>query len=77
MPKTERQLAPIFDIISTVPYLPNDTMALSLTGSKRWPKWKVLQQFVRQHCGLNSKKINQVVNEVKQASQPVNVTLVE
>ena len=68
-PKTERQLAPIFDIISTLPYLPNDTMALSLTGSKRWPKWKVLQQFARQHCGLNSKKINQALDEVEQASQ--------
>jgi serine/threonine-protein kinase HipA len=42
-------------------------MALSLTGSKRWPKWKVLQQFAKQHCALNSKKINQAVDEVEQA----------
>ncbi|MEE9426364.1 MAG: type II toxin-antitoxin system HipA family toxin [Methylococcales bacterium] len=67
-PETERQLAPIFDIVSTVPYLPNDIMALSLTGSKRWPKWKVLQQFARQHCGLNSQTINLAVDEVQQAS---------
>jgi len=69
IPETERQLAPIYDVISTVPYLPNDTMALSLTGSKRWPKWKVLQQFGKQHCALNSKKINQATDEVEQASQ--------
>jgi len=67
-PKVERQLAPIFDIVSTVPYIPNDTMALSLTGSKRWPKWKVLHQFARQHCGLNSKRIDLAVDEVKAAS---------
>ena len=69
LPESERQLAPIFDIVSTVPYIPNDTMALSLTGSKRWPKWKVLQQFAKQHCGLNGKKIDQVVDEVQQATQ--------
>ncbi len=69
LPETERQLAPVYDVISTVPYLPNDTMALSLTGSKRWPKWKVLQQFGKQHCALNSKKINQAVDEVEQACQ--------
>lgn len=66
-PKQERQLAPIFDLISTIPYLPNDMMALSLTGSKRWPKWKVLLQFARQHCALNSKKIDQAADEVEQA----------
>jgi serine/threonine-protein kinase HipA len=42
-------------------------MALSLTGSKCWPKWKVLQQFGKQYCALNSKKINQAVDEVEQA----------
>lgn len=68
-PLTERKLAPIFDIVSTVPYLPNDTMALSLTGSKRWPKWKVIQQFGKQHCGLNSKKITQACDEVLAASE--------
>ncbi len=67
-PETERQLAPVFDIVSTVAYLPNDTMALSLTGSKHWPNWKVLQQFGKQHCTLNSKKINQAVEEVEHAA---------
>jgi len=68
-PLAERTLAPIFDIVSTVPYLPNDTMALSLTGSKRWPKWKVIQQFGKQHCGLNGKKITQACDEVLAASK--------
>ena len=69
LPEAERQLAPFFDIVSTVPYIPADSMALSLTGSKRWPKWKVLQKFARQHCGLNTKKTNQAFEEVMHASQ--------
>jgi len=69
LPLSERKLAPMFDIVSTVPYLPNDKMALSLTGSKRWPKWKVIEQFGKQHCGLNSKKINHAYDEVIAASE--------
>lgn len=66
------KMAPIFDIVSTVPYLPNDTMALSLTGSKRWPKWSVLQVFAKQHCGLNNQDIERCVAEIEIA---INQTL--
>jgi len=68
-PQAERQLAPVFDLVSTIPYIQNDTMALSLTGSKRWPKWKVLQQFGKQHCGLSNKEIKQSAEQVEQACQ--------
>lgn len=67
IPACARRLAPIFDIVSTKPYLPNDVMALSLTGSKRWPKWKVLEKFGKQHCALNTQKITQATEEVEQA----------
>src|SRR5690606_35828847 len=72
IPACARRLAPIFDIVSTKPYLPNDVMALSLTGSKRWPKWKVLEKFGKQHCALNTQKITQATEEVEQAC---NITL--
>ncbi|MCJ8268160.1 MAG: type II toxin-antitoxin system HipA family toxin [Psychrosphaera sp.] len=68
-PQVKRQFAPVFDIVSTVPYIANDTMALSLTGSKRWPKWKVLLKFAKQHCGLNESKANAIAEQVKQAAQ--------
>jgi serine/threonine-protein kinase HipA len=67
-PKMMRELAPVFDIVSTVPYIPNDTMALSLTGSKRWPKWKVLLKFAKQHCDLNEAKATAIAQQVKQAA---------
>lgn len=71
LPETERKLAPIFDIVSTIPYIKNDTMALSLTGSKRWPKWKVLQKFAKQHCALDNRKIARAVDEVHSARKQV------
>ena len=63
-PSESRQFSPIYDVVSTTPYIPNDSMALTLTGSKRWPKWAVLEKFAKQHCGLNGKKIDQAADEV-------------
>ena len=67
MPKATVKFSPVFDIVSTTPYLPNDTMALSLTGSKRWPKQKVLLKFGKQHCQLSNKQVEQVYEEIEQA----------
>ena len=77
LPEAERKLAPIFDIVSTVPYIKDDTMALSLTGSKRWPKWKVLKKFGKQHCGLGNLLIDQVVDEVYLARDKILPVLSE
>lgn len=63
----KRQLAPVFDIVSTTPYLPKDTMALLLAGSKRWPKLKVLRHFARQHCSLSEAQAEQIETEVDTA----------
>lgn len=43
-------------------------MALTLGGSKRWPKWTMLQRFARTQCGLKSKAIETIVEEVEQAA---------
>ena len=61
-------------MVSTVIYIKNDSMALTLSGSKRWPKWKVLEQFAITHCGLSKKKANIILNEIYQAvslTQPI------
>lgn len=63
MPDSTRQLAPIFDLVSTVPYLPRDTMALTLTGSKRWPKQKVLEAFGMGHCQLSKRQVVQAAED--------------
>ena len=69
MPTSSRTLAPVFDLVSTVPYLPHDTMALTLTGSKRWPKRKVLHTFAKQHCQLDARQIEEIEATVEQAIQ--------
>ncbi|MCK5725605.1 MAG: type II toxin-antitoxin system HipA family toxin [Thiotrichaceae bacterium] len=67
LPEGSRKLAPFYDLVSTVPYIKNDTMALTLTGSKRWPKPKVLHAFARQHCQLNQVQITEIEEQVEQA----------
>lgn len=76
IPAMIRTLAPVFDLVSTVPYLPHDTMALTLTGSKRWPKRKVLHNFARHHCQLDAQQIAASDAAVEQAIQQ-NLPLLE
>lgn len=68
IPSQVRELAPIYDVVCTLAYIKNDSMALTLSGSKRWPKWKVLQQFAVAHCGLTKKKADQILDQVYQAA---------
>ncbi|MDX3774174.1 type II toxin-antitoxin system HipA family toxin [Chromatiaceae bacterium AAb-1] len=63
------RLAPVYDVVSTVAYLPADQMALSLTGSKRWPKADVLKQFGRQHCNLSPNMVGQLFDIAAAAVQ--------
>nr|CAA6829318.1 MAG: Type II toxin-antitoxin system HipA family toxin [uncultured Thiotrichaceae bacterium] len=76
MPDTPRKLAPIFDLVSTVPYLPRDTMALTLAGSKRWPKQKVLEVFGLGHCQLSKEQVKRAAEEVEFGVQ-ANLGLLE
>ncbi|HEY6527534.1 MAG TPA: type II toxin-antitoxin system HipA family toxin [Cellvibrionaceae bacterium] len=76
LPSESRQFSPVYDVVSTTPYIPNDSMALTLTGSKRWPKWQVLEKFGKQHCGLTSKKIEQSVHEIE-ASAKLTLPIIE
>jgi len=72
-----RRLAPVYDVVSTTPYITNDIMALSLSGSKRWPKWKVLKRFAQSHCDLSAKQTEEVLAEVMQAVEPTQNLLTE
>lgn len=40
-------LAPAYDIVSTTPYLPRDTLALTLNGTKQFPSRTQLLRFIR------------------------------
>ncbi len=58
------RLSPAYDIVSTTPYNPKDSLALTLGGSKRWPKYKTLIKFARTHCDLTESRAQEIIGEV-------------
>jgi serine/threonine-protein kinase HipA len=58
------RLAPAYDIVSTTPYLASDMLALTLGGSKRWPKAKALLGFGQAHCGIGLAQGRVLLDEV-------------
>ncbi|MFO7877125.1 MAG: type II toxin-antitoxin system HipA family toxin [Desulfovermiculus sp.] len=63
------KLAPTFDIVTTTAYLPNDAMALTMEGSKRWPTKKRLLRFATNHCGLQHRQAIKIFEEVKEGTR--------
>ncbi len=59
--------APTFDVITTTAYLPNDSLALTLDGTKRWPDAKRLVKFGLRHCGLTPPGAKSILAEVAAA----------
>ncbi|HRJ51860.1 MAG TPA: type II toxin-antitoxin system HipA family toxin [Candidatus Thiothrix moscowensis] len=63
-PESEVRLAPAFDIVSTTPYIPNDTLALLFGGSKAFPERKALLLFARQFCNIHERRANRLLEWV-------------
>lgn len=61
------QLAPCFDVVSTTAYIKDDSMALLLGGSKRWPDRKRLVDFAGLHCDLSMAKAHLIIDQVADA----------
>ncbi|MBP6514820.1 MAG: type II toxin-antitoxin system HipA family toxin [Steroidobacteraceae bacterium] len=54
-PADEVSLAPAYDIVSTVPYIPRDTLALELGGTKAFPDRARLLRFIRELTGSKAR----------------------
>ena len=67
--------APTFDVITTIAYLPNDSMALTMDGTKRWPDKKRLLRFGVQRCQLTVKVAQEIIDEVMGAVATTAATL--
>ena len=63
-PEGTVKLSKAYDIVSTTPYLPADSLALTLGGSKRFPKAKALLAFGRTHCGFSESLVRSLLGEV-------------
>ena len=71
----EVTLAPTFDVITTTAYLPQDTLALTMDGTKRWPDRKRLERFGVRHCQLTPVAAQAIVAEVVAAVDAVSKDL--
>lgn len=58
------RLSPVYDIVTTTSYIPNDILALTLGGTKRWPKAAALIKFARTHCDLSESRAHLLMSEV-------------
>src|SRR5271154_1989387 len=56
----EARLAPVYDLVTTSVYLPQDSLALTLNGSTRWPTAKELRRFGETRTGVAPAKIRSI-----------------
>lgn len=61
---TRKWLAPIYDLVCTTVYLPNDVPALTLAGQKAWPDVDTLRRFGLNACQLRKQEVSLCLEEV-------------
>ncbi len=61
------RFAPAYDIVTTTPYIKGDSLALTLDGSKSFPKAKKLVNFAKLQCNLQPAKTAAILEEVAEA----------
>jgi serine/threonine-protein kinase HipA len=66
------RLAPVYDLVTTAVYLPNDGMALTLNGSTRWPAAKELQRLGETRIGGSPAQIREVLARVAEAISKIS-----
>jgi serine/threonine-protein kinase HipA len=57
-------LAPVYDVVTTAVYLPQDVPALSLAGTKKWWSRRMLEQFAVAHLTLPPAAIARIIEQV-------------
>jgi serine/threonine-protein kinase HipA len=62
------RLAPVYDIVTTWPYVPNDPMALTLDGSTNWPDRRKLIRLGQTRTELTLAQIERILEAVADAA---------
>jgi serine/threonine-protein kinase HipA len=57
------RLAPVYDVVSTQPYLPKDAMALTLNGSTDWPNRRQLTVLGQTRSDLTLQAISRIFEQ--------------
>ena len=64
-PEGEVSLSPAYDIVSTLLYLPRDTLALELGGTKAFPDRARLLKFVREVTGKSAQSGQRLLDQAE------------
>lgn len=65
-------LAPVYDVITTTAYIPNDPMALTLEGSTRWPDRKRLTRLGQTRVDLSQREIDTMLEATGDAMADIS-----
>jgi serine/threonine-protein kinase HipA len=63
----EARLAPVYDLVTTTVYLPNDRIALTLNGAARWPSAKELRRLGETRMSGTPAQIRQILERISDA----------
>jgi serine/threonine-protein kinase HipA len=63
----EARLAPVYDLVTTAVYLPNDSLALTLNGTTEWPSAKELRRFGETRMTGSPAKVRQILERISDA----------
>jgi serine/threonine-protein kinase HipA len=66
------ELAPVYDLITTTAYIPGDTMALTLEGSKKWPDRRKLIKLGQIRADLGAAAISKIFEETADAVSDIS-----
>jgi serine/threonine-protein kinase HipA len=61
------RLAPVYDLVTTSVYLPNDSLALTLNGTTKWPAANALQRLGETQIGASPAQIREILQRVRDA----------
>jgi serine/threonine-protein kinase HipA len=64
-------LAPVYDLVTTTPYIPNDTMALTIRGSTNWPARRSLEELGQARADLSLQRIKEICEQTADAMADV------
>lgn len=60
------RLSPLYDVVNTTAYIPRDTLALKLSGSKGWPNRDTLIEFGIRSCGIDQP--GEIIDEIAETA---------
>ncbi len=60
----EARLSPVYDLVTTTVYLPEDTLALTLDGNPSWPSRKQLARLGETRLGASPSRVRAILDRV-------------